>query len=165
MDTINAYAAGIFDGEGYVDIYSATPPKASKSPSFLIRVIISQKDGRLINWLESNFKGHVYSARKEGKYPIYRWDSRAQNALNFLKAIQPFVVVKKDQVDLAIKFEERKQQYVFMPKGSQGFNKISPEEIKWRLEMKDNLKSLKKNYIPYTKNSAPTTTNREEVLK
>ena len=31
--TVIAYTAGLFDGEGYVDVYSASTSKASKSPS------------------------------------------------------------------------------------------------------------------------------------
>jgi hypothetical protein len=64
--TTLAYAAGIFDGEGYVDIYTATKSKYSRSSSLLLRVVISQKDGLIMNWLKENFNGgHILLSRKE----------------------------------------------------------------------------------------------------
>jgi hypothetical protein len=152
IDNIDiAYAAGIFDGEGYVDIYSASLSKASKSPSFMLRVVISQKDGKIMNWLKDRFEGSVRCEKRQDNY-IYRWDIRSQAAQRFLTLIYPFIIIKKEQIQLALKFEERKGKYLSTLKGSQGFRKLSDEEIKWRIEMKENLKKLKKEYTPYIKN-------------
>ena len=90
---IKSYAAGIFDGEGYVDIYKASTSKASKSPSFMLRVVISQKDGRIMNWLQNHFGGHV-RLETRGINSIYRWDIRSQAAFKFLEVIRPFVLIK-----------------------------------------------------------------------
>lgn len=68
METTHSYAAGLFDGEGYVDIYRATMSKASKSPSFMLRIIISQKDGKVMNWLKENFGGHVIKEVRTESY-------------------------------------------------------------------------------------------------
>jgi hypothetical protein len=148
---VAAYAAGIFDGEGYVDIYKASTSKASKSPSLMLRVVISQKDGRLMNWLQDNFGGYVAMSRKD-KFYIYRWDIRSQVAKQFLLTIQPFVLVKKEQVDLAIEYENKKEKYLVTLKGSKGFRQLSDDEISIRMEMKETLKKLKKVYAPYIKN-------------
>lgn len=163
-ETIAAYAAGFFDGEGYVDIYSASLAKASKSPSLMLRVVISQKDGKVMNWLTEHFGGHVQLSRK-GQYSIYRWDIRSQAAKRFLLAILPYVLVKKEQVILAIEYEQRKETYLYNQKGSKGFNRLTEEEIQWRMETKEKLKALKKNYVVYTKNSAPPTTKRNDPNK
>ncbi len=161
-ETLYAYAAGIFDGEGYVDIYKASISKASKSPSFMLRVIISQKDGLIMKWLEDNFGGHVLYSSRNGTY-IYRWDIRSKRALNFLKLIYPFVQIKKKQLDVAIEFEERRGTYLETLKGFQGFRRLSDEEIGWREKMSQKLKSLKKEYVSYTKSSSRTTTKRKNV--
>ena len=150
-ETIAAYAAGFFDGEGYVDIYKATLSKASKSPSLMLRVVISQKDGKVMNWLTEHFGGYVQLSRRNGTY-IYRWDVRSQAAKRFLLQILPYTLVKREQVELAIEYENRKGNYLDNQKGSQGFNKLSDEEIKWRLELREKLKKLKKEYTAYTRN-------------
>jgi hypothetical protein len=146
-ETIYAYCAGLFDGEGYIDIYSATLSKASKSPSLYLRVVISQKDGMIMNWLEDNFGGYVRKERRNENY-IYRWTIVSKSALKFLNLIYPFVLIKKEQVKLALEFQEMKSKYI---KDNPGFRKIPSEEIQTRIETKDKLKELKKNYTNYIK--------------
>lgn len=147
-EIIAAYAAGIFDGEGYVDIYKATQSKASKSISLMLRVIVSQKDGRLMNWLQDNYGGHVTLSRKDTHY-IYRWDIRSKNAARFLEDILPYLQIKKDQALIALEFEKEKGRYLDTLKGKQGFRQLSDEEMNKRLELKEHLKALKKEYVPY----------------
>jgi hypothetical protein len=146
-----AYAAGLFDGEGYVDIYKASTSKASKSPSFMLRVIISQKDGIIMNWLQDNFGGYVQLEKRSNSY-IYRWDTRSQKAEKFLSSILPFVKIKTEQVQVALAFERKKSTYLNTLKGNQGFRQITSEEIEWRYKIRDHLKKLKKDYKPYIKN-------------
>lgn len=162
---VAAYAAGLFDGEGSVDIYNATPAKASKSPSFMLRVTIAQKDGKVMYWLKENFGGYVGIDRHR-KYFIHRWDIRSQKAVVFLRIIAPFVIIKKPQVELAMEFEEQKGKYLRTLGGKRGFRQLSEAEIKSRYEMKEKLKKLKREYVIYTLNTGTaTTTKREEILK
>ena len=151
---IIAYAAGLFDGEGCVDIYKASVSKASKSPSFMLRVIIAQKQGGIMNWLKNNFGGAVQMSRRKynGKDNyIYRWDIRSQAAKGFLILIQPYVLIKKEQVNLAIEYEEQKGKYLETLKGKRGFRTLTEKEIKWRYMMQDKLSKLKKKYVLYDK--------------
>ena len=154
---ISAYAAGLFDGEGCVDIYKASVSKASKSPSFMLRVVITQKQGEIMNWLENKFGGAVQLSKRSDNY-IYRWDIRSQAAKRFLLLIQPYVLIKKEQVNLAIEYEERKSKYLETLKGKRGFRTLTAEEIAWRYMMKEKLSKLKGKYVLYAKNGAATTT-------
>jgi hypothetical protein len=159
-----AYVAGLFDGEGYVDIYSASTSKASKSISLMLRVVISQKDGAIMNWLENNFGGHVRMEKRKENW-IYRWDIRSQAAKQFLQLILPFLKIKTEQVKMAIEFEEVKGKYLETLKGHQGFRKLTKNEIGKRLEIKNRLKNAKHTYSFYMKTihiSAPTTTKRKD---
>ena|ERR1700677_4361801 len=160
--TILAYTAGIFDGEGCVEIYNASTSKASKNPSFILRVTIVQKDGKVMNYLEKNFGGYV-AVDYHGGYYIHRWDVRSKKAYRFLKTIFPFLLIKKEQAKLAIKFEESKGNYWDSLKGHQGFRRLTPEEVEKRFKMKKELQDLKKIYSPYIKNGAPTETKRKDV--
>ena len=164
-----AYVAGLFDGEGYVDIYSASTSKASKSPSLMLRVIISQKDGSVMTWLEKNFGGYVRMERRKESW-IYRWDIRSQQAKKFLESILPFLIIKTEQVKLAIEFEEVKGKYLETLQGSQGFRKLTKNEIGKRMEIKNRLKQAKRTYgfhistktIKPIYISTPTTTERKD---
>lgn len=158
---IIAYAAGLFDGEGCVDIYKASLSKASKSPSYMLRVNIVQKDGRIMNWLEEHFDGYV-AKDFHGGYYIYKWELRSQAAKRFLLIIFPFVKIKKEQVELAILFEETKGKYLESLKGYQGFRRLTEEEIAYRQDLKEKLMKLKRNYVPYTGRRAATTTKRKD---
>lgn len=114
-----------------------------------------------MNWLTKHFGGHVQLSRKDKHY-IYRWDIRSQAAKRFLETIVPYLIVKKEQAELALAFERRKEQYLYNQKGSKGFSRLSDEEIRWRQSVKDQLKALKRNYATYIKNGAPSTTKRRE---
>lgn len=160
--TILSYTAGIFDGEGCVEIYKASTSKASKNPSFILRVTIVQKDGKVMNFLEDNFGGYVAVDYHNGYY-IHRWDVRSKKAYRFLKLIYPFLVIKKDQVKVAFDFEEMKGKYLETLKGYQGFRRLTEEEVRKRFEIKAKLSALKKIYTPYMKNGAPTTTKRKDA--
>ncbi len=161
------YTADLFDGEGCVDIYKATAPKGSKSISLMLRVAIVQKDGQIMNFLQDNFGGYVAVDQHNGHY-IHRWDIRSQKAKEFLKLIYPFSIIKKEQIKIAIEFETMKGKYLESLKGHQGFRKLTDEEVKKRLEYKEKLMRMKREYTPYIKNGinvTATTTKRKNILK
>lgn len=159
---IYAYAAGLFDGEGYVDIYQATKSKSSKNCSLMLRVIISQKDGLIMNWLKNNFGGNVLFSQRNDSY-IYRWEIRSKAAEQFLNQIYPFAKIKKEQIELALKFQKTKGNYLNTLKGHQKFRSLSEQEMKERFEIKEMLKKIKKEYRPYNKTSSATETKRKDL--
>ena len=110
-----AYAAGIFDGEGCVDITHRNR-KGLINMQHDLRVKVTQKDGKIIDWLYGNFGGIVIVKNKNStlKNPdsenwIYEWRITALKALSFLKEIYPFLQYKKEQVELGIRFQNRKK--------------------------------------------------------
>ena len=144
-----AYAAGLFDGEGYVDIYKATLSKASKNISLMLRVVITQKDGVIMNWLEDNFGGYVQKSVRPDNNWVYHWDIRSKAAETFIQGIMPYVKIKKAQLELALKFQEMKSNHKLASKGKQGFSILTEQELSERLILKDKIKSLKKQYTLY----------------
>ncbi len=117
-----------------------------------------------MKWLIDNFGGNVTLSRRDTFY-IYRWDTRSQAAKRFLMKILPYSIGKKPQIELAIEFEDKKEKYLYNLKGSQGFKKLSEEEVSWRVQMQEKLKKAKKNYVLYTKNGTPSTTKRRDTRK
>ncbi len=154
---IAAYAAGIFDGEGYVGIDKTSVSSGhEKRMNHGIRVVISQKDGAIMYWLKEHFGGNVYSQRNGTKYSIYRWRAHAEKAEQFLLRILPYVIIKKKQVEFAIAFNQERKAKVLASGRSRSngrYTVLTDEDIQWRLDKKAELIALKKFYIPYTKDS------------
>ena len=70
----------------------------------------------------------------------YTWSVRNQNAIDFLKKIAPYSVVKKEQINLALTypmFDSRGKKY-----GNKG-NPIPDSIWSKRMEIKDGLKSIR----------------------
>lgn len=106
------YAAGLFDGEGYVVINKTLRPKKGHSPQYLLLMGITMTDLLPLELLKKNFGGYLFAPKKGwnhlSKRPTYRWTMYAQKAVDFLKIIYPYVIIKKPQIKIAIKFQKHK---------------------------------------------------------
>ena len=96
------YIAGFMDGEGYVGV------SKGKRDSYGLVVTITNTNFDLLKLYETKFGGKIRLIKKEEEhYKVkYHWDIANHNALSFLKLIQPFTIVKRKQIDLAIEFQE-----------------------------------------------------------
>jgi len=100
-----SYLAGIIDGEGTINIYKG---KRSRS-EYNLRFYVVNTDKRMIEWLKANFGGLVYS-RKSKEHPDWRkkweWVLDKKQVDLILKDIIPFLQIKKEQANLALKFRK-----------------------------------------------------------
>jgi len=96
------YLAGFYDGEGYVGI------SKGKRDSYSLSVEIANTNFDMLKIYETKFGGKIRLIKKEEEHykEKYHWDITNHNALPFLKYIQPFTIVKRQQIDLAIEFQE-----------------------------------------------------------
>ena len=107
-----------------------------------------------MNWLKDNFGGNVWEQKRGTKYSIYRWRAHAERAHHFLETILPYVLIKKPQVEFAIRFNnERKKHLVNSSRSTKTGKYISMDskEIVWRESQQKELMKLKKIYISYIK--------------
>lgn len=102
-----AYLAGILDGEGTVNI-----SYLSKKDEYRLRLQIVNTNKLLIDWLASNFKGHIYEVKGHRRNNP-KWRTRYEyfffpkkENLPLLKSMLPFLICKKEQMKLAIRFIE-----------------------------------------------------------
>lgn len=104
-----SYAAGFFDGEGCIRITKRNP-RNGRSTNYSLLVTVAQKDGQSMDWLYGNFGGMVYmkNKKKDESDWVYEWRLTDRKAYEFLKKILPFIIVKKAQARLAIRFQERR---------------------------------------------------------
>ena len=151
-----AYAAGFFDGEGCVRIARSNHKKNRKSPMYYLIVMIRQKDGQIMDWLVGNFGGMVILMNKTfikngfdkaGENWIYEWRVENIKAQLFLKSILPFSKLKKPQIELALQFQERKNQGRLKKQGdNQHYTGLSVYELTERERLKVELSAMKKIY-------------------
>ena len=109
---VYAYTAAAIDGEGTITIgrseYEQTDRNGQKYPSVGFRAVISVKntDVRLMKWLQSRFGGQYYredNSEKKWK-DSYQWCHCAENKEQFLLAILPYLVLKREQAKVLLEF-------------------------------------------------------------
>jgi len=109
METLKAYFAGLFDGEGCIVVTKKRI--ASGREYFYIQVTIDLTYRPTLNLLHFCYGGAVYDNPERAlKHPewsdIYKWAVNSKDAYKFLKEMQPYCTVKKLEVAAAIDFFE-----------------------------------------------------------
>lgn len=131
-----AYLAGLFDGEGNINIYQLKAGKSGRvTNSYELSVAIYNTHRPVIDWLYENFGGYVQtkSYGKTNSFKShwkdnYTWKIGANKALEFLEMVRPFLRIKDQQADVAIKFQFAKSH---RKRVRDGFaTKITPELYK-----------------------------------
>lgn len=102
-----AYLAGIIDGEGCFGMYYS-----ERLDRHFMTVDIYNSCTELLIWISENFPGSYREIKAPSKKihtnwkPQFIWRSNNNLTLEFLKNVLPFLIVKKKQCELAIKFRE-----------------------------------------------------------
>jgi len=100
------YTAGIFDGEGGVRISKSKQTRSVNSHYSLI-VYLQMTDEIIPINLKSDWGGSInlYKKPKTNWKNQYVWKVCSNNAIDFLKAIQPFTLIKGQRIKVAIEFQ------------------------------------------------------------
>ena len=127
-----AYMGGIVDGEGCFFICKL--PKRTgdgyRSEHFRGLLKIDNTDVRLLDWIDATFSG-TSSARcrstssRKFEREIFTWTATGDRLLDICEQILPYLVIKKEQCQVMIKF---RKSY----KGKLGSNKLPQEDIDTR---------------------------------
>jgi hypothetical protein len=90
------YIAGLFDGEGYITV--------NKNKKTFIPIIGIKMNGfNLLKKLNTEFGGYFYQRKKYINRPLTEWTLRgAFQVIPFLKKIEPFLIIKKEQAQLCL---------------------------------------------------------------
>lgn len=100
----DAWAAGFFDGEGYVGIL-----QRNSSGRFELALSIRQCDPEPLRHLQKRFGGwlSVHKVKTKNCRPAWSWSLTRQRCLPFLRAIQPFLMrtILKRRISVAIEFQ------------------------------------------------------------
>lgn len=152
--TVASYAAGVIDSDGTIGIAKYQKPD-SVNPQYILRVSVSQGDGRILDFLLGNFGGFIRDHTKSsqfsnGEYRFWKWGVDGPHAGPFLKAIYPFLRYKKGQAKVAVEFQAHVEKYKWMrvTPGLKGLQPLPPGEVAFRERAYQRLKALKHEFVP-----------------
>lgn len=141
-----AYAAGFFDGEGAVMIWRRTGERVDTAGRRYHRLVtrVRQVDRRPLDWLQARFGGSVQQAilpkAATGWRPSWDWCLSNRLAVEFLQRVRPFLVLKRDRVDVALRFQATMGLNVTV--GRKGWTAITPELWEQREQLRAELMRL-----------------------
>lgn len=104
-----AWAAGFFDGEGSVFVEVAKSANTRRGIRTALHVSVTQTSVPCLDLLKGWFGGKIqmitpYRRATMNNSVCYIWRLLNRDAIPFLEAVAPYVVVKKEQVELALHY-------------------------------------------------------------
>jgi len=107
IDTDYAYLAGLFDGEGCIYLYHTTKEYLALE----VRLGVVQK--YIAQYYQLAFGGSIHTENYLHKdcyrrRPMWYWQAPSLIAERFLKSVYPYLIIKKPQAEVALKFQAAK---------------------------------------------------------
>ncbi len=123
-----AYFAGLFDGEGSISI-AKYQGKNNRTPVFLLSVVITQSNQDFLQLWQTRFAiGSIYEHTKRFNNPkwskYFDWRLTSVNALVLLEVLLPYLILKREEANIAIEFQKIKSS---TRHGGKGYT--TPQEI------------------------------------
>ena len=139
------YLAGLFDGEGCVNICEREPRHGgpgSITPFFRSAISLTNTHHGVLLHIKTICGGALSAAkrqrvRKDGRLckKQWRWSAGPRESVHILRHIVPFLIIKREQALLPIKFHKSNMKFNNLPHpGVVGKLRISQEEIERRRE-------------------------------
>lgn len=99
------YIAGIIDGEGCITIDKSSSHWTGRN-IYSVRVVVSMTDKQVPLFLHQKFGGAFYEyQRKNTNCKVtHIWKLTNSKTTNFLRLIQPYLLIKRPQVEVALRF-------------------------------------------------------------
>lgn len=125
------WAAGFFDGEGCVSIgqsrakYTCKDGRVSRFVSYNLALIVAQESKGPLDILNDLMKGKVTKTYRRGKL-YWQWKTHGPEARDALIQLLPYLVVKRLNAELALRFQEIADDWNSKNRRNTGY----PQEIK-----------------------------------
>jgi hypothetical protein len=137
-----AYMAGVVDGEGCFFLCKLPKKEGDgyKTEHYRGLLKIDNTDIRLLDWIDKVFSG-TSSARcrstssRKFEREIFTWTATGDRLLDLCEQILPYLVIKKEQCEIMIKFRKTYTTQL-------GSNKLSPESISIRQKCLESIRKL-----------------------
>lgn len=139
-----AWAAGFFDGEGSVIVEMSKEKACLHGFRTSLHANVTQTSLPCLQLLMERFGGGITTTEhrtpNSRRWAVqHRWTVRNELALQFLRAIEPYAVVKKEQIQAALKYP------MYSPDGKKYGNSSNPipdHVMQARLALRQCLKDI-----------------------
>jgi hypothetical protein len=137
QDEMFAYTAGLFDGEGCINITKVNPKegRANVNPCYSLSVSLASTNQSVVEWLKEMFGGsitdrsqHKYYRKNPGWMPAWNWAAGSNLAQTFLTFILPYLKIKQFQAELALKFQDYKHEHPIYTRDYQYIQEVLEQE-------------------------------------
>lgn len=135
------YIAGFFDGEGSIGIYH------KNNKQFHLRIQLTQNKDivstELFRVFTDVFGGNLSEQKTLSGGVKYNWQLNSDKAVKFLEEIEPFLVLKKTQAQIAIAWQKQRPEM-----GRDGHGRIAcktQQNLELDLRVSNLMKQLKKD--------------------
>ncbi len=100
-----AYIAGFLDGEGAVGLYRCNTRKRF---SYRLEVQLMQVDKRPLDLVKKHYGGSLSVRRHDNPkwQDCWHWMSADKTAERLLRDIYPYLIVKKERAEIALRFRD-----------------------------------------------------------
>src|SRR4051812_17039857 len=102
---LDAYAAGLFDGEGFVriDVWKK-PDSIHTRYQVIIGLGVTYKP--VVEQLQAEYGGRLYENRQDLRSSenrvVYYWGASSKVAAVFLNRVLPYLIIKREQAEQAL---------------------------------------------------------------
>lgn len=120
-----AYLAGIFDGEGTIQIACL---RRKNTPDYHTpQAFVSNSNLKLLNWIRKIFGGSIAIGRSRNINrnwkPVHKIHFYNSIAPTIIKLIYPYLIIKKEHADIFLKFQSRLRRTHRLSKKERQFRK------------------------------------------
>ena len=104
------YIAGFLDGEGHITIMRSYPGRARYKMGFhSIQTVLANNKVKVLEWIQMRIGGNIYCQENQdgnrgNRKTNYRLVLSGQKSREFLMTIAPYVLIKGEQVALALEY-------------------------------------------------------------
>jgi hypothetical protein len=152
------YVAGLFDGEGYVTVRIWEKPN-SKHVRCQIFCGIAMTYRPVIEMLCATYGGNIKQNRhdlRNRKHRIqFQWIAASRQANSVLKRLYPYLVVKKAEVEIALKLQDHIDAHKYKSGNQLHSHPERDRLLDERRSMANQIKALKKTRFPSLTTVAP----------
>lgn len=147
----DAYAAGLFDGEGMIRMTSHIH-RDKVTRIYQIQCVLGVVHRPVIEALKEEYGGSIHENRHDLRSPrnriVFQWAIASQKAASFMRRIQPYVVIKRDQLELALEFQSHIDEWRGKLGNRAGFHPDRDKVFAWRADVARRLTEMKKVSFP-----------------
>jgi hypothetical protein len=145
------YIAGLFDADGLVRVQVWAKPNSSHV-RYQVKAAVGMTHRPIIEQLHARFDGSLHLNRPDKKNknhrPVFVWNVASQKAAVFLQAVLPYLVVKREQAELALQLQASIDKWKHKLGHRYGFHEQRDEIFAERKRLAEKISALKKQSFP-----------------